>query len=164
MDEADRLDRHWASWTNFTQARVFCIHALRSFTHLLSLTWQDVCWSLYVGRDFCVAEPIGAKATPMPHIDPKFDEMTWFHPPAKIAPQPNNLTKTFEATCRLLMIARRVMDVMWVHSVDPEFAPLIRIFWVVSNGLNKARSRPLVLDNLINDIEYAFSSDGCFCS
>ena len=20
MDEADRLDRHWASWTNFTQA------------------------------------------------------------------------------------------------------------------------------------------------
>ena len=29
MDEAERLDRHWASWTNFTQARVFCIHALR---------------------------------------------------------------------------------------------------------------------------------------
>lgn len=62
-------------------------------------------------NDF-VAEPIGAKATPMPHIDPKYDEMTWFHPPAEIAPQPNNLTKTFEATCRLLMTARRIMDVM----------------------------------------------------
>ena len=37
MDEADRLDRHWASWTNFAQARVFCIHALRSFTYLHSL-------------------------------------------------------------------------------------------------------------------------------
>ena len=23
MDEADRLDRHWTSWTNFAQARVF---------------------------------------------------------------------------------------------------------------------------------------------
>ena len=37
MDDAERLDRHWANWTNFTQARVFCIHALRSFTYLLSL-------------------------------------------------------------------------------------------------------------------------------
>ena len=30
MDEAERLDRHWASWANFTQARAFSIHALRS--------------------------------------------------------------------------------------------------------------------------------------
>ena len=37
MDDAERLDRHWASWTNYTQARVFCIHALQSFTYLLSL-------------------------------------------------------------------------------------------------------------------------------
>jgi hypothetical protein len=37
MGEGDRLDRHWASWTNFSQARVFCIHALLSFTYLLSL-------------------------------------------------------------------------------------------------------------------------------
>ena len=39
MDDAERLDRHWASWTNFTQVRVFCIHALlplHSFTYLLS--------------------------------------------------------------------------------------------------------------------------------
>ena len=156
MDEADRLDRHWASWSNFAQARVFCIHALRSFTYLLSLLWQDVCWSLYVGRETTVAEPIGVKATPILHIDPKFDEMTWFHPPAQIPPQPNNLTKTFEATCRLLLIARRIMNVMWVHGANPEFAPLTRIYFVVSNGLNMSRSRALVLDNSINDIEYAF--------
>ena len=37
MDEAERLDRHWASWTNFTQARVFCIHILRSFTYTFFL-------------------------------------------------------------------------------------------------------------------------------
>ena len=36
MDETERLERHWASWTNFTQARVFCIHALSSLTYLLS--------------------------------------------------------------------------------------------------------------------------------
>ena len=71
-----------------------------------------MCWSLYVGRDFSVAEPVGAKATPMPHIDSEFDKMDWFYPPAKIGPQPNNLTKTFEATCRLLMIARHIMDFM----------------------------------------------------
>ena len=70
----------------------------------------------------------------MPHIDPKYDEMTWFHPPSKIAPQPNNLTETFEATCRLLMIARRIMDVMWVHGVDPSFSPLTRIFWLLAMG------------------------------
>ena len=48
----------------------------------------------------------------MSHIDPEFDEMSWFYPPAKIPPQPNNLTKTFEATCQLLMIARSIMDVL----------------------------------------------------
>ena len=37
MDEADRLDRHWTSWTNFAQARVFYVPALRSFTYLLCL-------------------------------------------------------------------------------------------------------------------------------
>lgn len=112
MDEADRLDRHWTNWTTFA---------------------QDVCWSLYVGRDFCVAKPIEGDTISMSHIDPEFDEMSWFYPPAKIPPQPNNLTKTFEATCRLLMIARSIMDVL--------------------NGLHKARSRPLILDSLIGDID-----------
>ena len=47
--------------------------------------------------------------------------------------------------------------------MNPGFTPLTTISLVVSNGLNKARSRPLVLDTLINDIEYAFSSDSYFC-
>ena len=37
MNDVDRLDYHWASWTNFAQARVFCVLVLRSFTYLLSL-------------------------------------------------------------------------------------------------------------------------------
>ena len=122
MNEADGLDRHWASGTNFTQARAFCIHALRSFTYLLFLPWQDLCWSLYVGRDFCVAVPTGAKATPMHHINLEYDEMTWFYPPAGFASQPNNLTKTFEATSRLLMIARHVSSrrESWVCIIDQD--------------------------------------------
>lgn len=112
MDEADRLDRHWANLTTFAQASDF-LHPCSVFFYLYSL--QDVCWSLYVGRDFCVAAPIEAdtpKVISMSHIDTEFDEMPWFYPPAGLAPQPNHLTKTFEATCRLLMIARRIMGVV----------------------------------------------------
>ena len=35
MDESERLDRHWTSWTNFTQVSVFafmlCVHFLLLF-------------------------------------------------------------------------------------------------------------------------------------
>ena len=82
--------------------------------------------------------------------------MPWFYPPAIIPPQPNNLTKTFEATGRLLLIARRIMDVKWVHGLNLGFASLTRISLVVSNGLNKARNRSFALDALICDIEYVF--------
>ncbi|KAJ3517066.1 hypothetical protein NLJ89_g732 [Agrocybe chaxingu] len=110
IEEPDRLDRHWTSWTTFT---------------------QDVCWSLYVGRDFCVAAPDSDLA--MPVVEPTYDEMPWAHPPSGIPPQPGHLTKNFEATCELLLIARRIMDVV--------------------NGLNKARTRPFVIDELISDID-----------
>jgi len=110
MEESDRLDRHWANWTTVT---------------------QDVCWSLYVGREFCVSAPDADFS--MPIVDVELDQMPWTHGPANIPPQPNYLTKTFEATCELLMISRRIMDVV--------------------NGLNRARSRPFVIDELISDID-----------
>ncbi|KAF8961449.1 hypothetical protein BDZ97DRAFT_1829377, partial [Flammula alnicola] len=94
MDETDMLDRRWANWTTFT---------------------QDVCWSLYVGRDFCVSTPTDAELSKdPPFVDPEFDQMPW-------------------ATCELLMIARPIMDVV--------------------NGLNKSRSRPFAVDELISEIE-----------
>ncbi|KAF8152932.1 hypothetical protein B0H34DRAFT_677166 [Crassisporium funariophilum] len=108
MEEPDRLDRHWANWTTFS---------------------QDVCWSLYVGRDFCVPAPTDS----MPLVDIGFDQMPWVHTSAGIPPQPNHLTKTFEATCELLMISRPIMDVI--------------------NGLNRARTRPFALEELISDID-----------
>ena len=62
IDDTERLDRYWVSWTNLTQAGVFVF--MLCVRLLLSLYEQDVCWPLYVGRDFCIAEPVGAKATP----------------------------------------------------------------------------------------------------
>ncbi|KAH9474420.1 Nitrogen assimilation transcription factor nit-4 [Psilocybe cubensis] len=115
IDEADRLDRLWANWTTFS---------------------QDVCWSLYVGRDFCVTPPSEAepgKDIALPFVDAEYDQMPWVHPPSGVDPQPNYLTKTFEATCELLLISRRIMDVI--------------------NGLNRARSRPFAVDELISDID-----------
>lgn len=37
MDEAERLDRHWSSWTNFTQASDIRIRTLHPLTDLFSL-------------------------------------------------------------------------------------------------------------------------------
>ncbi len=75
---------------------------------------QDVCWSLYVGRDFCVPAP--DPDFPMPVVDTALDQMPWIHgpPDPQVPIQPNYLTKTFEATCELLAISRRIMDVMYV--------------------------------------------------
>ncbi|PPQ63888.1 hypothetical protein CVT24_010355 [Panaeolus cyanescens] len=115
ISEPDRLDRLWASWMTFS---------------------QDVCWSLYVGREFCVSAPTDSdsnKEGSAPFVDNDFDQIPWVHHTSGIAPQPSYLTKTFDATCKLLTIARRIMDVV--------------------NSLNKARSRPIVLDELISDID-----------
>ncbi|KIM41300.1 hypothetical protein M413DRAFT_445331 [Hebeloma cylindrosporum] len=116
IDEADKLDRNWANWTTFS---------------------QDICWSLYVGRDFCVSASAEAgssqEAPGGPFIDQGFDQLPWVHPPSGMDPQPNNLTKTFAATCELLAISRRIMDVV--------------------NGLNRFRGHPLALDELISDID-----------
>ncbi|KAF9460391.1 hypothetical protein BDZ94DRAFT_1266118 [Collybia nuda] len=111
ISEHDMLDRNWAHWTTFT---------------------QDVCWSLYVGRDFCVPGP-DLKRIPIPFIDSEFDQVPWHHPPANIPPQPNFLSRTFVASCELLVIARRIMDVV--------------------NGLNSASIRHEVNDELISSID-----------
>lgn len=112
IDEADKLDRNWANWTTFTQVSIFPKRRYKSAYLLCS---QDACWSLYVGRDFCVSSPAEAGSSheaPRPFIDQGFDQMPWVHLPSGMDPQPNNLTKTFAATCELLVISRRIMDVV----------------------------------------------------
>jgi len=112
IDEADKLDRNWANWTTFSQVSI--VPKLRHKPTYI-LCSQDACWSLYVGRDFCVSAPAEAGSpheVPGPFIDEGFDQMPWVHLPSGMDPQPNYLTKTFAATCELLLISRRIMDVV----------------------------------------------------
>ena len=94
IDESDMLDRQWTNWTTFT---------------------QDVCWSLYVGREFCLSIPgNGDKDVPLPYVDEDGDQSPWVHLPSGLEPQPNYLTKTFAASCQLLVVSRPIMEIMYV--------------------------------------------------
>ncbi|KAJ7594961.1 hypothetical protein C8J56DRAFT_453389 [Mycena floridula] len=106
----DMLDRNWAHWTSYS---------------------LDVCWSLYVGRD-CVV-PSDGQGIPVPFVDSQFDEMPWHYPPANIPPQPSYLSRTFASTCELLVICRRLMEVV--------------------NGLRKPHSLHTVSDEVISKID-----------
>lgn len=87
----DMVDRNWAYWTLFG---------------------QDVCWSLYVGRDGCVPSPSDHQSLPFPFVDSEYDQLDWHYPASGIPPQPNYLSRTFAVTCELLRIARTIIDVV----------------------------------------------------
>ncbi|KAJ6616846.1 hypothetical protein B0H10DRAFT_2035936 [Mycena sp. CBHHK59/15] len=108
----DMLDRNWAYWTTFS---------------------QDICWSLYVGREFCVPSPSEQTTIPIPFVDSDLDQIPWHYPKANIPPQPNFLSRTFAASCELLTIARRIMDVV--------------------NGLGRCGPRSEINDQLITEID-----------
>ncbi|KAJ7062681.1 hypothetical protein C8F01DRAFT_985817, partial [Mycena amicta] len=100
ITHADMVDRNWTYWITFT---------------------QDVCWSLYVGRDLGTSAPPSSD-----HLRPRPGEKEWFEelddipfsypaPPGgtKPPPQPNCLAKTGAATCELLLIATKIMGVIF---------------------------------------------------
>ncbi|KAJ7170905.1 hypothetical protein C8R43DRAFT_875329 [Mycena crocata] len=89
----EMLARNWAHWTIFS---------------------MDLCWTLYFGRDFC--SPL--HATPLPFVDHAGDQVPWFHTPANIPPQPNLLSTTFATSISLLLIARKIVDVVCVIQVS----------------------------------------------
>ncbi|KAJ6463952.1 hypothetical protein C8R45DRAFT_504466 [Mycena sanguinolenta] len=90
LSEDERVGRTWAHWSIFS---------------------LDVCWSLYFGRDFC--GPPGPRPNiPMPGVDSEMDQIPWYYPPAKIAPQPNYTTLIFCQASALLVIARDIIDVV----------------------------------------------------
>ncbi|KIM40989.1 hypothetical protein M413DRAFT_157684 [Hebeloma cylindrosporum] len=120
IEKNDMFDRNWANWTTFS---------------------QDVCWSLYVGRDFCISAPAEAGSSQEalgPFIDQEFDQTPWVHSPSGMDPQPNYLTRTFAATCELMVISRRIMDVV--------------------NGLNRFRGHPPALDAIISEIDFKLNT------
>jgi hypothetical protein len=110
---------------------------------------QDVCWSLYVGREFCVPEPASNTSIPVPFVDSEFDQLPWHYPPSGVPPQPNRLSWTFAETCELLKIARRIMEVLLV-SFLPINCILLTNSLYFRKGLN---NRTEVNHTLISRIE-----------
>jgi hypothetical protein len=98
------LDRNWAYWTTFS---------------------ADVFWFIFVGREFSISLPSDLQTIPVPFVDSGFDSLLWLYPPSNLAPQPNNLSRIFAATCELFMVARRIMEILFVQFVCPEQCSLI---------------------------------------
>jgi hypothetical protein len=71
----------------------------------------------------------------MPLVDVAHDEMLSAYGPKNVEPQPNLLSKTFEATCQLLVISRRIMDVVCVSS---------RLFLALQQGTNAISLKQLL--------------------
>ncbi|KAI0774652.1 hypothetical protein BD413DRAFT_472376 [Trametes elegans] len=96
ITQEDMLDRNWAYWATFS---------------------QDVLWSLYVGRECCVLPPRKDRQIPLPWVGSELDQAPWYWAQCKMPPQPSQVVRTFEKTCELMLIARRIMD--FVNSLGP---------------------------------------------
>ncbi|KAL0945802.1 hypothetical protein HGRIS_012089 [Hohenbuehelia grisea] len=126
----DKLDRNWAYWTTFS---------------------QDVCWSLYVGRDFCLPASSIRQKIPVPFVEEDFDGILWSHPPSNPVPQPGYLSKTFKESTKLLLIARSIMDVVYVP-----IKPILEHFVLnsaISNGISSSEDRRRVNYDLVSKID-----------
>jgi hypothetical protein len=77
---------------------------------LANVSSQDVYWSFYVGREFCI--PTRSKNVPIPFVDADFDKLDWYHAPSGISSQPGYMSKTFSSTCELSTITKDIMDVV----------------------------------------------------
>ncbi|KAG6887908.1 hypothetical protein C0992_010284 [Termitomyces sp. T32_za158] len=119
--------------TECQQPNVSVIHALSCLGSYHSGLGEQTLGYLYFGMSARMSQALSLKRIPIPIVDAEFDLVPWFHPPSGIAPQPNYLSKTFAASCELLMIARRIMDVV--------------------NGLNNASVRHEVNHELISNID-----------
>ena len=80
---------------------------------------QDVCWSLYIGRDCALQQPPERRLVPVPYVDSEHDREPWAWPPSGLPAQRSNVASVFRATCELLRIARRVMD--FVNGLGTDF-------------------------------------------
>ena len=89
ITQEDMLDRNWSYWT---------------------ISSQDILWSLYVGRECCVTPRPKDAQFPVPFVGSELDTAPWYWAPSKMPPQPSNVVKTFECSCELMLIGRRIMD------------------------------------------------------
>ncbi|KAI0737804.1 hypothetical protein C8Q80DRAFT_1125251 [Daedaleopsis nitida] len=90
ITQADMLDRNWAYWTVYA---------------------QDILWSLYVGRECCIVPARKERPFSVPYVgSSELDTAMWYWAPSKMPPQPSYVVKTFEQTCELMVVARRIFD------------------------------------------------------
>jgi hypothetical protein len=50
----------------------------------------------------------------VPFIDAEYDQLPWYHAPAKIPPQPNFLTLVFSLSTSLYLISYKIVGVVCV--------------------------------------------------
>ncbi|KAJ7291330.1 hypothetical protein C8J57DRAFT_1044747, partial [Mycena rebaudengoi] len=93
----------------------------RNFTNeeLHSQNWahwsifsRELWWALWFGRDSgpsLVRRPVS-----VPFIDAEYDQLPWYHAPAKIPPQPNFLTLVFSLSTSLYLISYKIVGVVCV--------------------------------------------------
>ncbi|KZT38249.1 hypothetical protein SISSUDRAFT_774606 [Sistotremastrum suecicum HHB10207 ss-3] len=91
ITQSDMRDRYWGFWTTYS---------------------QDVWWSLYVGREFSIN--LSHVVLPLPSYDnlPE-DDTPWVLPGIDETPIPNLRRDVFIHTCRLTVIATRIMDLIY---------------------------------------------------
>jgi hypothetical protein len=111
MEEQDLIDRNWTFWANFTNVRLLILKCSSLDPNLNFIFYfKGACWQAFVGWTFGI--PLPDPDFLMPFVDTGLDHMPWEYAPGHIPAQPCYLTKTFEATCSLSIIARCIMDVM----------------------------------------------------
>ncbi|KAJ6588309.1 hypothetical protein B0H19DRAFT_203041 [Mycena capillaripes] len=90
INQDEMHGRNWAHWTLFS---------------------LDVSWAFYFGREFVGPPPL-RRNIPLPHVNTEHDQLPWHHPSSNIPPQPNFLTLIFLESCKLVLIARQIVDVV----------------------------------------------------
>ncbi|KAI0317060.1 fungal-specific transcription factor domain-containing protein [Amylostereum chailletii] len=91
ISETDMQDRNWVFWATFC---------------------QDTCFSLYVGRDFGVHSVVDYGRIPIPFSDVNPGRWPWNDGPEQ---RPSYLGETFASACKLMVIAREIVDVVFVQ-------------------------------------------------
>lgn len=87
------IQRSWAYWTLYT---------------------TDVYWALFVG-DCCLPDPASAmEKVSLPPIDKDIDSAAWDQsvPLNKVRDQPSRILTVFVASCELMMIGRKIIDLV----------------------------------------------------
>ncbi|KAJ7084068.1 hypothetical protein B0H15DRAFT_784495 [Mycena belliarum] len=106
ISNEEQTARNWAHWTVFS---------------------VDLCWTLCAGREF--GRDLSRLATPLPFVIAEVDQAPWHHPPSNIPPQPGFLTLSFNASSSLLLIGRKIADLVCVARYQSRLIVRFTLTW-----------------------------------